>query len=228
MVWSTHSVHYVIEEKLAVSRNHHDLQFVGEALGNDFINQQWILLQNRGLARHTIGVGGGGQTNALGVGLREKFTAIPLSFAVDEFSFAGSLGILHRGFLARLSFEFRLLNLFLLQRECVLHGIGLAFRLQHSHSSLSLSLFHFLHLGSFGVGLGDFYLLLVSLGFHAHAGILLFLHQQRLQALGILLRKLDVTQRDFLHHDAVGGEALANHFVGTLTDLFPLSRADFP
>src|SRR6266851_835313 len=96
MVWSTHSVHYVVEEKLAVSRDHHDLQFVREALGDDFVDQQRILLQNRGLARHTLGVGGGGQTNALGLGLRQKFAALPLVFAVDDFSFAGSFGILHR------------------------------------------------------------------------------------------------------------------------------------
>src|ERR1700687_792695 len=46
MARSTHSVHYVVEEKLAVSRDHHDLQFVGEALGDDLIDQERILFQD--------------------------------------------------------------------------------------------------------------------------------------------------------------------------------------
>src|SRR5258708_26279455 len=73
MTRSTHSAHYVVEEKLAVRRDHHDLQFVREALGNDFVDQQRILFQDRGLARHAFGIGGGGQTNALCLGLRQKF-----------------------------------------------------------------------------------------------------------------------------------------------------------
>src|SRR5258706_6342757 len=192
MTRSTHSVHYVVEEKLAVRRDHHDLQFVREALGNDFIDQQRILFQDRGLARHAFGIGGGGQTNALCLGLRQKFATLSLGFAVDKFGFAGSLGILDRGFFARFGFELRLLNLLLFQREQILHGIGLAFGLEHAHGGLSFGSFYLLNLGCFGVGLGDFHLLLVDLGFDAHAIILLLLQQYRLQALGILLLKVDV------------------------------------
>ena len=94
-------MHDVVEEKLAVSRNHHDLQFVREALGYDFVDQQRILFQDRGLARHTLGVGGGGQAYALGLGLRQKFAALALGFAVDELGLAGSFGILDRRFLSR-------------------------------------------------------------------------------------------------------------------------------
>src|ERR1019366_7176172 len=77
-----------------------------------------------------------------------------LRFAVDEFGLAGSLGILDRSFLARFGFELRLLNLFLFQRERVLHGIGLALGLQHADGGLSFGLFYFLNLGGFGVGFG--------------------------------------------------------------------------
>ena len=48
---------------------------------------------------------------------------------------------------------------------------------------LSFGSFYLLNLGCFGVGLGDFHLLLVDLGLDAHAVILLFLQQQRLEAL---------------------------------------------
>src|ERR1700719_1742995 len=222
MARSTHSVHYVVEEKLAVSRNHHDLQFVREALGYDFVDQQRILLQDRGLARHTLCVGGGGQPYALGLGLRQKFAALSLGFAVDELGLGGGFGILDCRFLARFGFELRLLNLFLFQREQILHGIGLALGLEDAHGGLSFGSFYLLNLGRFGVGLGDFHLLLVDLGLDAHAVILLFLQQQRLEALRVFLRKFDVTQHDFLHHDAIGGEALANDFGGALTNFFAL------
>src|SRR5258708_20883522 len=99
MARSTHSVHYVVEEKLAVRRNHHDLQFVREALGYDFVDQQRILFQDRGLARHTLGVGGGGQPYPLRLGLPPKFSALSLGFAVDEFGFAASFALLSPPFL---------------------------------------------------------------------------------------------------------------------------------
>src|SRR5260221_2520055 len=123
---STHSVHYVVEEKLAVRRDHHDLQFVREALSYDFVDQQRILFQDRGLARHAFGIGGGGQTNALCLGLRQKFATLSLGFAVDKFGFAGSLGILDRGFFSRFGFELRLLDLFLFHREPITHWLGLS------------------------------------------------------------------------------------------------------
>src|SRR5208282_6687637 len=148
---------------------------------------------------HALGVGRGGQADAFGLGLRQKFAAFHLRFAVDELGLAGSLGILDRGLLARFGFELRLLDLFLFQRERVLHGIGLALGLQHADGSLSLSLFHFLHLGCVGVSFGDFDLLLMDLGLDAHAVIFLFLQQQRLEALRVFLRKFDVTQHDFFH-----------------------------
>src|SRR5208283_1501425 len=219
--------HVVGEEELAVGRDHHDLQFVGEALGDDLVDQQRILLQDRGLAGHALGVGGGGQADAFGFGLGQKFAAFALGFAVDEFGFAGSLGILDGGFLARFGFEFRLLNLFLFQREHVLHGIGLALGLQHADGGLSFGLFHLLNLIGVGVSFGDLHLLLVNFGLDTHAVVLLFLQQQRLEAFGVLLRKFDVTQHDFFHYDAVGGQPFANDFGGALTNFFALGGENF-
>ena len=80
--------HVVGEEKLAVGWDHHDLEFVGETLGDDFVDQQRILLQDRGLARHALGVGSGGQADALGFGLRQQLAAFSLGLAVDELGFA--------------------------------------------------------------------------------------------------------------------------------------------
>ena len=120
-----------------------------------------------------------------------------------------------------------MLNLLLFQRKRVLHGIGLALGLQHPHGGLPLGLFHLLHLGGIGVGFGDFDLLLVNLGLNAHAVVLLFFQQQRFQALGILLRKFDITQHHFLHHDAVGAQPFANHFGGALTHFFALGGKNF-
>src|ERR1700691_220878 len=40
VVRSAHAAQHVVgEEKLAVRRHHHDLQFVGETLGDNFVNQ---------------------------------------------------------------------------------------------------------------------------------------------------------------------------------------------
>jgi len=51
------------------------------------------------------------------------------------------------------------------------------------------------------------------------------LQQQRFDALGVLLRKFDVTQHDFFHHDAVGGQPFANDFGGALTNFLALGGA---
>src|ERR1019366_770369 len=61
VVRSAHTAQHIVgEEKLAVRRDHHDLQFVGEALGDNFVDQQRILLQDRAFAGHALGVGRGG------------------------------------------------------------------------------------------------------------------------------------------------------------------------
>src|SRR4029077_3397806 len=152
----------------------------------------------------------------------QKFAALSLGFAVDEFGFAGSFGILDRRFLARFGFELRLLNLFLFQREQILHAIGLALGFEDADLGLPFGSLYLLNLGCFGVGLGHFHLLPVNLGLDAHAVILLFLQQQRLEALRVFLRKFDVTRHDFLHHDAIGGQPLANDFGRALTNFFAL------
>src|SRR5579872_5685603 len=62
-----HASQYVIgKEELAVSRNHHDLQFVRQPFGNDLINQQRILLENRSFLLHSFRIGRGGHANPVG------------------------------------------------------------------------------------------------------------------------------------------------------------------
>ena len=120
-----------------------------------------------------------------------------------------------------------MLDLLLFQRQRVLHGVGLAFRLQHTDGGLSLGLFHLLHFGGIGVGFSDLHLLLVDFGLHAHSVVLLFLQQQRFEALGILLRQFDVAQHDFFDHDAVGAQPFANHLGGALPNFFAFGGEHF-
>src|SRR5271155_686238 len=124
MIRRAHAAQHVVrKEELAVRRNHHDLQFVGKPLGDDFVDQQWILLQDRALARHAFSVGRSRQPYTFCLGLRQHLAAFHLRFAVDDLGFAPRPPLLFRRFLARRRFELRLLNLFLFQRERILHCI---------------------------------------------------------------------------------------------------------
>src|SRR3954471_9752668 len=122
--------HVVGEEELAVHRHHHDLDLVGEPLGDDFLNQQRALVQHQRFGLHALGVGAGHHADALGIGLREQVAFLEFSFAVDHFRGGRRFGVLHRRLLAGLGLETALLNLLLPERQRVLHRIGLPPSLQ--------------------------------------------------------------------------------------------------
>src|SRR5262249_34120718 len=96
-----------------------------------------------------------------------------LGFAIDHFGFGLRLGIFHGRFFSRFGFEFRLLNLLLLQRQGVLHGVSFTLGLQDLHLRLRFRLFHTLSLGSFSFEFRDAHLFLLNVGLHTHLVVLL-------------------------------------------------------
>src|SRR5581483_5399228 len=195
--------HVISEKEFAVGGHHHALQLVRKALGDNFANQQWILLQDLAFALHALSIGSGGNTNALRFRLGEEFAAFHFRFAVNDFGLGFGICVLHGRFFARLRLQLRLFDLFLFQRQQVFHGIGLALSLQHADLGLAFGLLHLLGFGAFGLQLGDPHLLLLDLGFNSHAVVFLFLKQQTFQSFGVFWRQLNVAQHNFLHNDPV-------------------------
>ena len=60
---------FVGEEKLSVRRDHHDLYFVGEFLGDDFVDEQRGAIEEVGFTLHAFRVGGGEELDAAGFGI---------------------------------------------------------------------------------------------------------------------------------------------------------------
>jgi hypothetical protein len=100
------------------------------------------LLQHAGLEFHTLSIGGGSYANTIRLRFRQVFLPLDFGPAVDDLRLRGRFGILQRRFLARLRLKLGLLNLLLLERQCVLHRVCFRFGLQHAHRSLPLGLFH--------------------------------------------------------------------------------------
>src|SRR5581483_4799835 len=107
--------------------------------------------------------------------------ALQLGLAVDDLRFGIRFGILVGGLFARFGLELALLNLLLFQRQGVLHSIRFAFGLHHLGFRVAFRLLHLLRGFSFGLQLGDLYLLLLDLGIHRHLVVLLLFQQERLE-----------------------------------------------
>ena len=107
VIGGVHAAQHVVgEEEFAVGGHHHDLQLVGEALGDDFVDEQRIIFEDGTFAGHALGVSRGGEADALGFGLRQKLAPLHFGLAVDELGFAGSFRVLDCRFFARFGFEF--------------------------------------------------------------------------------------------------------------------------
>ena len=180
------------------------------------MNQQRVLLEHQCLELHAFGIGGRGDANAIRVGLGEQLAALEFGLAVDDLGGRGSLCVFQRGLLARFGLKPALLDLFLLERQRVLHGVGFALGLQHACLRPGLCLLHVADLLRLGLELGDAHLFLLDLGLEAQSLILLFLQQQSFQALGVFSGQHDVAHHDFFHHDAVGGQARGDRVGGAL------------
>ena len=85
-------------------------------------------------------------------------------------------------------FELGLLDLLLLQRQRVLHGIGFGLSLKHSHLGLAFRLFYLLGFCGFGLKLRDPHLLLLNVGLHSHLIVLLFFEEQVFKTFGVFRR----------------------------------------
>src|SRR5436190_5804494 len=142
--------HVVSEEKFTVGRDHHDLQLVGQFLSDDLVDQQRILLQDCSFVPHAFGVGDGGHANAFGLSFSKQFTTFHLGLTINDLGFRHGFRILHGRFFVGFGFKFGLLNLLLLERQRVLHGVGFSFGLKHAYLGLTLSLLYLLRLRSFG------------------------------------------------------------------------------
>jgi len=88
---------------------------------------------------------------------------LDFGFAVDDLGLRGSFCVLQRRFLTRLRFQLGLFDLFLLQRQGVLHRVRLRLRLQNTHLRLPLGLFHITCFLRLRLQLGDLYLLSLDL-----------------------------------------------------------------
>src|SRR5690242_3459410 len=130
--------HIIREEKLSVVRHHHDLHLIRQLLRNDLLDQQRIVGEHRSFQLHLLRVGSGRAPDAILFGLVHQFTFLEFRLAVDHFRLRHRFGVLHRGFLARLGFQPRLLDLLLLERQRVLHGVGLRLGLEHGDRGLTL------------------------------------------------------------------------------------------
>ena len=120
-----------------------------------------------------------------------------------------------------------MLNLFLLQRQRVLHGIGFALGLNDLGLRVAFGLLHLLRFFSFSLQFGNLHLLLLHVGFHAHLVVLLFLEQQAFKSLGVLLRQLNVGEHDLFHHDAVSTQLAGDDLRGLGADFFAFGTEDF-
>ena len=137
-------------------------------------------------------------------GVGQQVAPLQFGLAVDHLGLRVGIGILNGRFLARFGFQLALLNLLLLQRQRVLHGIGLALGLHHLGLRVAFSLLHLLHGLGFGLQLGNLHLLLLDVGVDAHLVVLLLLQQQSFQALGVLVGQLNVREHHLFDDDAVG------------------------
>src|ERR1035437_6643814 len=225
LVRHAHAAQHVVgEEELAVSRHHHDLKFVRQSLGHDFVDQQRILLQNRRLARHPLRIGSGRHSNGVRLCLRQQLSPFGLGLAVDDLGLGRGFRVLNGRFLPCFGFQFALLDLFLFQRQGVLHRIGFALSLQDVDLRLAFGLLDLLYFRRFGFEFRDAYLFLLQLCFHAHAVVFLLFQQQSLQPFRVFLRQLDVPQHHFFHHDSVSRQFLRDHACRPLSHFFPFSR----
>ena len=78
VIGSVHAAQHIVgEEEFSIGRNHHDLQLIRQAFGNNLVNEQRIRLQNCGLALHPFRIGSSGYANAIGFGIRQQLA--PLS-----------------------------------------------------------------------------------------------------------------------------------------------------
>src|SRR6185503_16634512 len=168
----------------------------------------------RAFISHALGVCRGRDADSLSLSFGQQLTAFHLSFAVDHlgvrhgFGVFNSclrigLGILYRGFLASFCLQFGFFYLLLLERQSVLHGIGLGFGLQDAHLSRTLRLLDLLGFGSLSLKLGNANLFLLNFSLHTHLIVLLLLQKQVFKSFGVLGRKLNVPQHHFFDDDPV-------------------------
>ena len=122
-----------------------------------------------------------------------------LGLAVNHFGLGRGLRVLYRGFLASLCLQPGLLDLLLLERQRVLHGVGLRLGLQDANLRVALGVFHFADFLRLRLEFGDAHLLLLDLGLKDEAVVLLLLQQESFEPLGVLLGQLDVAHHHFLH-----------------------------
>jgi hypothetical protein len=119
----------------------------------------------------------------------------------------------------RFGFELRLFDLLLLQRQRVLHGIGLRLGADHARFGIRFGALDLLRLCGIGLQLGDFHLLLVNGRLEFHALAFLFLQQDVFEALGVFRGQVNVAQKHFLDHDSVRAQPVG--------DRLRRSRAEF-
>src|ERR1051326_5204731 len=141
--------HVVSEKEFSIRRHHHDLQFVRQPLGHDFVDQQRILLQDRRLALQSFRICGRRHANAVRFRISQQLPPFRLRFAVDDLGLCLRFRILQGRFFPRLRLQLALLNLFFFQRQRVLHSVRLSLRLQNVNLRFSLSLLDLLHFGGF-------------------------------------------------------------------------------
>src|SRR5208282_4220759 len=146
--------------------------------------------------------------------------------AVDHFRLRLRLGVLNRGFLARLGLEAGLLDLLLLQRQRVLHRVCLCLGLDHARLSLTFRLLHLADFRRLGLRFGDFHALLFDVGLDGHLIVLLLLEQQAFEPLRILLRQLHPSQQHFLYDNRVAGQPRRDGLSRVAAKLLALDRED--
>ena len=100
--------------------------------------------------------------------------ALHFGLAVNNFGLRGRFRVLERGFFTCLRFQLGLLDLLLLQGECVLHGIGFRFGLQHAHLGLRFGLLDVARLLRLRFQLSDFHFFLLDFLFGAESLVFLF------------------------------------------------------
>src|SRR5215831_6651085 len=92
--------HVIREEELAVIRNHHDLDLVRKLLGDDFLNQQRILLEHIGLQPHALRICLRHVPDTVRFAFGHELPLLQFRLAVDYFRLSHGLGVLHRSLLA--------------------------------------------------------------------------------------------------------------------------------
>src|ERR1041385_1711712 len=209
----------VCEEELSVVRNHHDLHLVGKLLGNDLLNQQRVLLQDFRLEFHPLRVGVRDPPDTVIVAVAHQPALFKLGFAVDDLGLRQRLGVLDRGFLARLCLQPRLLDLLLLERQCVLHCVRLGLGFEYHYLCSRFGLFHFTRFLGLGLEFRGLHHLALYLEVDVQSLVFLFLQQQAFQALRVFSRKQYVPQHDFLDDNSVGAEPGRDPAARYLADL---------